>query len=66
MATHQTLEGTSDEEFLQRLASNHHERFGANFWAMYTAHIAHALPPQSTIVDFGCCPGLFLRDLCER
>ena len=66
MATHQTLEGTSDEEFLQRLASNHHERFGVNFWAMYAAHIAPMLPPQPTIVDLGCGPGLFLRDLGER
>jgi SAM-dependent methyltransferase len=66
MATHQALEGTSDEDFLQRLVSTHSERFGANFWAMFTAQIAPALPPQPVIVDLGCGPGLFLRDLGER
>jgi SAM-dependent methyltransferase len=66
MATHQVLSGTSDEDFLQRLVSNHHERFGADFWATFTAQIAPALPPQPVIVDLGCGPGLFLRDLGER
>jgi SAM-dependent methyltransferase len=66
MATHQVLSGTSDEDFLQRLVSNHHERFGAGFWATFTAQIAPALPPQPVIVDLGCGPGLFLRDLGER
>src|SRR5262245_41159685 len=66
MATHQVLSGTSDEDFLQRLVSNHHERFGADFWATFTAQIAPALPPQPMIVDLGCGPGLFLRDLGER
>jgi SAM-dependent methyltransferase len=66
MATHQVLSGTSDEEFLQRLVSNHHERFGADFWATFTDQIAPALPPQPVIVDLGCGPGMFLRDLGER
>jgi SAM-dependent methyltransferase len=66
MATHQVLSGTSDEDFLQRLVSNHHERFGADFWETFTAQIAPALPPQPVIVDLGCGPGLFLRDLGER
>jgi SAM-dependent methyltransferase len=66
MATHQNLEGTSDEDFLQRLVSGHPERFGANFWAVFTAHIAPALPPQPVIVDLGCGPGLLLRDFGER
>jgi SAM-dependent methyltransferase len=66
MATHQALSGTTDEDFLQRLVSTHPERFGADFWAMFTAQIAPALPPQPVIVDLGCGPGLFLRDLGER
>jgi SAM-dependent methyltransferase len=66
MATHQALSGTSDEDFLQRLVSNHHERFGADFWAAFSAHIAPTLPPRPVIVDLGCGPGLFLRDLGER
>jgi SAM-dependent methyltransferase len=66
MATHQTLSGTTDEDFLQRLVSNHHERFGTDFWDTFTAQIAPTLPPQPVIVDLGCGPGLFLRDLGER
>ncbi len=66
MATHQALSGTSDEDFLQRIVSTHSERFGADFWAMYAAQIAPALPPQPVVVDLGCGPGLFLRDLGER
>jgi SAM-dependent methyltransferase len=66
MATHQTLGGTSDEDFLQRLLSSHHERFSADFWATFAAHIAPMLPPHPVIVDLGCGPGLFLRDLAER
>jgi SAM-dependent methyltransferase len=66
MATHQALGGTSDEDFLQRLVSNYPERFGADFWATFTAQIAPALPPQPVFVDLGCGPGLFLRDLGER
>jgi SAM-dependent methyltransferase len=66
MATHQSLSGTSDEEFLQRLVSNHHERFGANFWAMFGAQIAPLLPPQPVVIDLGCGPGMFLRDLGQR
>ena len=69
MATHQALGGTSDEDFLQRLVSNYPERFGADFWATFTAQIAPALPPQPAqpvFVDLGCGPGLFLRDLGER
>jgi SAM-dependent methyltransferase len=66
MATHQTLSGTSDEDFLQRIVSTHSERFGPAFWGMYAAQIAPALPPQPVVVDLGCGPGLFLRDLGER
>jgi SAM-dependent methyltransferase len=66
MATHQTLSGTTDEDLLQRLVSNHHERFGTEFWDTFTAQIAPTLPPHPVIVDLGCGPGLFLRDLGER
>ncbi len=66
MATHQTLSGVSDEEFVQRIASTHPERFGANFWAVFEAHIAPALPSDPVIIDLGCGPGLLLRDLGIR
>jgi SAM-dependent methyltransferase len=66
MATHQSLSGTSDEDFLQRMVATHPERFGPDFWAVFAAHIAPALPPRPVVVDLGCGPGLFLRDLGER
>jgi SAM-dependent methyltransferase len=66
MATHQSLSGTSDEDFLQRMVATHPERFGPDFWAVFAAHIAPALPPRPVVVDLGCGPGLFLRDVGER
>jgi SAM-dependent methyltransferase len=66
MATHQTLSGVSDEEFLQRLLTTHPERFGADFWKVFAAQVAPHLPPRPVIVDLGCGPGLFLRDLGEH
>ena len=66
MATHQALSGVSDEEFLQRLLATHPERFGADFWEMFAAQVAPHLPPRPVIIDLGCGPGLFLRDLGER
>jgi SAM-dependent methyltransferase len=66
MATHQSLSGTSDEEFLERMVATHPERFGPDFWAVFAAHIAPTLPPRPVVVDLGCGPGLFLRDIGER
>jgi SAM-dependent methyltransferase len=66
MATHQSLSGTSDEEFLQRMVATYPERFGEDFWAVFAAQVAPALPPRPVVVDLGCGPGLFLRELGER
>jgi SAM-dependent methyltransferase len=66
MATHQTLSGVSDEEFVQRIASTHGDRFSADFWKLLEAQIAPMLPPTPVIVDLGCGPGLLLHDLAER
>ena len=66
MVTHQALGGSTDEEFLQRMARTYPERFGEPFWAFFTAHIAPHLPPRPVMLDLGCGPGLFLRDLGER
>jgi SAM-dependent methyltransferase len=66
MATHQSLSGVTDDDFLQRMLATYEERFDKTFWEMFTAQIAPFLPPQPTMVDLGCGPGLFLRDLGER
>jgi SAM-dependent methyltransferase len=66
MPTHQALGGASDEELLERMVSTHGERFGEGYWELFSAHIAPGLPAQPAIVDLGCGPGLWLRDVAER
>ncbi len=66
MATHQSLSGASDEELLQRMIATHPERFGGAFWAFFAERVASYLPARPVIMDLGCGPGLFLRDLGER
>ena len=66
MPTHQSLSGTSDEEFLERMVKTHPERYGAAYWAFFTAHVAPLLPPRPVMIDLGCGPGLFVRDFAER
>ena len=68
MPTHQSLSGATDEELLQRMIATHPERFGDAFWAFFAASVAPSLAPhpRPVIVDLGCGPGLFLRDLGER
>jgi SAM-dependent methyltransferase len=66
MPTHQMLSGATDDQLLQRMVSTHGERFGEAYWALFTAHVAPALPERPVIVDLGCGPGLWLRDVGER
>jgi len=48
------------------MVATHTERFGLPFWEFFTTHVPPALPPEPTIVDLGCGPGLLLRDLSAR
>jgi SAM-dependent methyltransferase len=66
MPTHQSLGGASDEELLDRMVKTYPERFGAEFWALFTARVAPHLPPRPVTIDLGCGPGLFLRDFATR
>ena len=66
MVTHQSLSGSTDEEFMQRMARTYPERFDEAFWAFFTGHVAPHLPPRPVILDLGCGPGLFLCDLAAR
>jgi SAM-dependent methyltransferase len=66
MATHQEIGGLSDAELLQRMVTSYPERFGEAFWQFFTAQVDPLLPPRPVIVDLGCGPGLFLRDLSAR
>lgn len=66
MPTHQSLSGATDDELLQRMVATHPERYGEAFWAFFAEHVASYLPPGPVMMDLGCGPGLFLRDLGER
>lgn len=66
MATHQALTGSSDEQLLQRMVTTHPERYGADYWAAFDAAVTPRLPARPVVVDLGCGPGLFLRDLGRR
>ena len=66
MPTHQSLTGGSDEDLLQRMVATHAERYGQAFWAFFAAHVTPHLPARPALIDLGCGPGLFLRDLSQR
>jgi SAM-dependent methyltransferase len=66
MPTHQSLSGASDEHLLRRMVTTHAERFDAAFWEFFAVNVAPDVPASPVIVDIGCGPGLFLRDLGER
>jgi SAM-dependent methyltransferase len=66
MPTHQSIGGATDEQLLQRMVATHPERFDDAYWAFFTASVAPYLPPSPTMLDLGCGPALFLRDLGER
>lgn len=66
MATHQSLSGTTDEEFVARMVATYPDRFGESFWAFFTTEVSPVLPADFVAVDLGCGPGLFLRDLASR
>ena len=66
MPTHQSLGGASDEQLLQRMITTHSERYGQDYWAAFDAAVAAHLPASPVVIDLGCGPGLFLRDLARR
>jgi SAM-dependent methyltransferase len=66
MPTHQSLSGASDDDLLRRMVATHPDRFDDAFWAFFTASVAPYLPSNPTMLDLGCGPALFLRDLGER
>jgi ubiquinone/menaquinone biosynthesis C-methylase UbiE len=66
MPTHQEIAGFSDDEMVQRMINTHLERFDAAFWDVFDIHVQDRLPTQPVVVDIGCGPGLFLRNIGER
>jgi SAM-dependent methyltransferase len=66
MPTHQEIGGISDEELLQRMVTSHPERYGEAFWEFFAAQVSSRLPARPVVMDLGCGPGLFLRDVSAR
>jgi SAM-dependent methyltransferase len=66
MPTHQSLTGSSDDALLGRMVKSHPERYGETFWAFFDTHVGAHLPSKPAMIDLGCGPGLFLRDLGAR
>lgn len=66
MPTHQSLAGSTDEDLLRRMVDTHAERFGEAFWAFFASAVAPLLPPRPVVIDLGCGPALFLRDVARR
>ena len=66
MTTHQELSGSTDEQFLERMISTYSQRFDESYWNFFSAHVKSRLPEQPVVIDVGCGPGLFLRDVGER
>lgn len=66
MATHEENRGLSDQELLARMVGRYDSRYDAEYWRFFEAHVGCHLPARPTIVDLGCGPGLYLRDLSER
>src|SRR5437899_5875745 len=66
MPTHQSLGGASDEQLLLRMVTTHSERYVQDYWAAFDAGVAPHLLASPVVIDLGCGPGLFLRDLARR
>ncbi len=66
MATHQAIGGIGDDEFVHRMVKGHDEKYGEAFWNFFTETILFRLPANPTIIDLGCGPGLFLREISQR
>ncbi len=63
MATHQEIAGISDADMVRRMVSGYENRFGTEFWDFFARHVSPHFAAKPDLVDIGCGPGLFLRDL---
>ena len=48
------------------MITTHPGRYDKDYWAAFDAGVAPHLPARPVVVDLGCGPGLFLRDLGQR
>lgn len=66
MASHQQIAGVSDEELVQRMIRSHDDRFDPIFWEYFNTKVLPLLSDTPTVIDLGCGPGLFVRDVAGR
>ncbi len=66
MASHQEIAGVSDQDLVLRMVRSHDERFDETFWRSVGDQVLTNLPEHPRIVDLGCGPGLFVRDLGDQ
>jgi SAM-dependent methyltransferase len=66
MVTHQQLSGSTENHFLERQRIRYGVRFNDEFWSFFDERVRPWLGDEPTIVEVGCGPGLFLRDLARR
>ncbi len=66
MPTHQEIGGMSDDQLLQRMVTSHAERFAEAFWDFLKTDVMPRVRQHPVVMDLGCGPGLFLRDVAER
>jgi len=66
MASHQEIAGVSDQDFVLRMVRSHDNRFDEAFWQYVEEQVRPQLTENPRIVDLGCGPGLFVRDLGNR
>ena len=48
------------------MAARYPRRFNDEYWSVFKANVGRHLPAEPSIVDLGCGPGLYLRDVSER
>lgn len=66
MTTHQQLSGSTEDHFLERQRIRYAVRFNDEFWSFFDDHVRPRLGDRATLVEVGCGPGLFIRDLAGR
>lgn len=54
------------ERALARQLERYEVRFNDAFWVWFAVKVEQKLPDSPTLVDLGCGPGLFLRDVSQR
>ena len=61
-----TSPGSPRDDALRRQLERYYVRFNESFWEFFDSKVQPLLPRAPVLVDLGCGPGLFLRDVSSR